>query len=244
MNNFIKPDWPAPDNIKAFTSTRQQGVSEGTYASFNVAGHVEDQPDHVQQNRAILKEQLNLPSEPLWLEQVHGVNAVDVASTTDVVQADASFADQPNQVCVVMTADCLPLLICNKQGTKLAAAHAGWRGLKDGVIESTIAALQENPDDVLVWLGPAIGPDAFEVGDEVRQQFIDEHAEAAQAFVQNKPGHWLADIYQLARIRLKQMNIHQIYGGGFCTYTDKERFYSYRRDGATGRMASLIWRES
>jgi polyphenol oxidase len=241
-SNWIKPDWPAPENIKAFCTTRKEGVSEGAYAHFNLAAHVDDNHLHVKKNRQLLSDALNLPVEPVWLEQVHGVHIINADTADKIPQADASFSTEKNKVCVVMTADCLPVLLCNKQGTKVAAAHAGWRGLQAGVIEASINALEENTQDILVWLGPAIGPQAFEVGDEVRQKFIQEIPETALAFIANKPGHWLANIYQLAKIRLQKMGIEKIYGGDFCTYTDQQRFYSYRRDGATGRMASLIWR--
>ena len=253
MKDFLTPDWPAPANIKAFTTTRTAGASEGPYASFNIATHVNDDNQRVLQNRADLKKTLGLSSEPMWLDQVHGsyaVNAAEISSHNPsstgqaLIKADASFSYDTDHVCVVMTADCLPVLICNRQGTKVAAVHAGWRGLQAGVIEDTIDALQENPEDCLLWLGPAIGPQAFEVGDEVRQAFVNEIPETAKAFEVNKPGHWLADIYKLARIRLQKTGINEIYGGGLCTYTDHSRFYSYRRDGDTGRMASLIWRET
>jgi len=243
MNDFIQPDWPAPENIKAYTTTRNTGVSEASYASFNLATHVNDNPQHVLKNRAILKQSLNLPAEPVWLEQVHGVCVLDTDNYSSN-QADAAFSTHIKQVCVVMTADCLPVLICNRQGTKVAAAHAGWRGLQAGIIERTIDALQEDPASCLLWLGPAIGAQAFEVGDEVREAFVNEMPTTAEAFVANRPGHWLADIYQLARIRLQKKGVNEIYGGGLCTYTDSSRFYSYRRDNHSGRMASLIWRET
>jgi hypothetical protein len=243
VKNFITPDWPAADNIRAFCSTRIPGVSEGRYAGFNLSNHVNDAPQRVAQNRAELKQSLNLPAEPVWLEQVHGKRVVDASHGT-TAQADAAFSCAVNTVCAVMTADCLPVLICNRQGSKVAAVHAGWRGLLAGVIENTLAAMQQNPSDCLLWLGPAIGSQAFEVGAEVRQAFVDEIPATAAAFIDHKPGHWLADIYQLARIRLRKKGLHAIYGGGLCTYTDATRFYSYRRDGETGRMASLIWRET
>lgn len=248
MKDFLTPDWPAPANIKAFTTTRKTGLSEGSYACFNIATHVNDNGQHVKQNRERLKQELNLLNEPIWLEQVHGTQVLNAdqcpPGNSQTCQADASYTCLSNKTCVVMTADCLPVLICNRQGTKVAAVHAGWRGLQAGVIESTIDAMQEDPQDLLLWFGPAIGPEAFEVGDEVRQAFIDELPETAEAFRFHNPGHWLADIYQLARMRLQKKSVDQIYGGGLCTYTDRERFYSYRRDGETGRMASLIWRES
>ncbi len=243
--DIIQPDWPAPVNIKALSTTRVGGVSTGPYSSFNLATHVDDLPEHVLQNRQRLRERFHLPAEPVWLNQVHGVAVVDAAvATADAeVAADASYTDRRNRVCAVMTADCLPLLFCNRAGTRVAAAHAGWRGLQAGVIEATVAALGETPAQLLVWLGPAIGPDAFEVGDEVRAAFMTELPDSEVAFVASRPGHWLADIYQLARMRLHRLGIESVYGGQFCTYTDAQRFYSYRRDPTTGRMATLIWRE-
>jgi YfiH family protein len=176
------------------------------------------------------------------LEQVHGIQVVDAANSPSSPEADASFSFEKNIICSVMTADCLPVLICNRQGTKVAAAHAGWRGLQAGVIEATIDALQVSGNELLVWLGPAIGPEAFEVGDEVRTAFMDDMPEVEAAFKASKPGHWFADIYYLARLRLQRKGIQAVYGGQFCTYNDPQ-FYSYRRQAKTGRMASLIWRE-
>jgi len=238
---WLRPDWPAADRIEACVSTRQGGVSTGPYAGFNLALHVGDDAERVARNRALLTQALELPAEPVWLEQVHGVQVIDAADPQSSRQADAAFSFQADIVCAVMTADCLPLLLCNRQGSKVAAAHAGWRGLQAGVIEHTVAALQESPDNLLVWLGPAIGPDAFEVGDEVKQAFQQQMADAAAAFRPSRPGHWWADIYALARLRLHRLGIESVYGGGLCTYDDAQRFYSYRRDGDTGRMASLIW---
>ena len=240
LPEFLAADWPAPTPVRAGVTTRHGGVSIAPYAAFNLATHVGDDPAAVAKNRASLKDSLNLPAEPVWLEQVHGVAVVNAASTQNFC-ADASFASEKNIVCTVMTADCLPVLICNRAGSKVAAAHAGWRGLHAGVIEAAISALQETPDNILVWLGPAIGPQAFEVGDEVRTAFVTDLPQTAAAFTATKPGHWLVDIYQLARLRLARIGVHHVYGGGLCTYTDQQRFYSYRRDGKTGRMASLIW---
>ena len=241
---IISADWPAAENIHALSTTRNLhqgvGVSEGAYACLNLAQHVEDEPAHVKENRQLLRQRLKLPEEPLWLDQVHGNNIVDVSSHL-TTSADASFSFEKNRVCAVMTADCLPVLICNRQGNKVAAVHAGWRGLADGVIEASIKSLKEKPENLLVWLGPAIGPRAFEVGEEVRQVFIDDLALCESAFKQNRPGHYLADIYQLARLRLKRMGIEAVYGGEYCTCTDTDHFYSFRRDGTTGRQASLIW---
>lgn len=239
---FIYPEWPAPENVRSVVTTRRGGVSQPPYDSFNLAHHVEDEISAVLQNRELLMESLQLPSSPVWLEQVHGVQVIDAAQALHNPQADAAFTSVKNKVCTVMTADCLPLLICNKQGTQVAAAHAGWRGLHAGVIEATLDSFPEAPQDLLVWLGPAIGPDAFEVGEEVRDAFLQDMPEADACFRASSPRHWLANIYQLARLRLQRYGIESIYGGNFCTYRDRERFYSYRRDGKTGRMASLIWR--
>ena len=238
---FIEATWPAPKHIRAFFSTRQGGVSNAPYASLNIAQHVGDAREHVNENRAILKQQLHLPSEPAWLQQVHGVQVVDLDKPTMSNEGDASITRKLDRVCTVMTADCLPLLMCNTSGTVVGAAHAGWRGLHAGVIEETVNALDQDPADVLVWLGPAIGPRAFEVGNEVKQAFEQHDSRATSAFTPSKPGHWFADIYALAKQRLQSMGIDRIYGGEFCTFNDEEQFYSYRRDGKTGRMASLIW---
>jgi len=238
---FIFPDWPAPKNIKAVTTTRIGGHSQVPFDSFNLAAHVDDDPDTITQNRKTLITTLQLPAEPVWLEQVHSAIVID--TSTQDRKADASVATQTGCVCAVMTADCLPVLFCNQQGTQVAAAHAGWRGLADGILESTVKTMKSPANELMAWLGPAIGPDVFEVGDEVRDAFINYLPQAEQAFRQTRPGHWLADLYLLARQRLAQQGITEIYGGDFCTYTEKKRFYSYRRDGKTGRMASLIWME-
>lgn len=240
--SLIQPDWPAPDNIKACTTTRQGGVSRGEFAGFNLAAHVDDQPEQVRKNRQILSQHLDLPAEPCWLEQVHGVQVVNAAKQQHPVPADASYSFEKNVVCCVMTADCLPILICDRQGEAVAAAHAGWRGLHAGVMEATIDAMVRPVGELLVWMGPAIGPEAFEVGEEVRQAFIQDLAESEAAFKPSRPGHWMADIYQLARLRLQRKGVEAIFGGHYCTYND-DRFYSYRQNAKTGRMASLIWRE-
>ncbi len=237
---WIVPDWPAPASIRAASTTRQGGVSLAPYTSLNLGDHVGDLPAAVVENRSRLRQQL--PGEPVWLQQVHGVAVVNAATVPGVAAAaDASFTHSIDVVCAVMTADCLPLLFCNRQGTVVAAAHAGWRGLLDGVIEATLLRMGVAATDLLVWLGPAIGPSAFEVGNEVRDAFIAHDAVAAAAFKPSPGGRWLADIYQLARQRLEVVGVTAVYGGGCCTYSDTERFYSYRRDGVTGRMASLIW---
>jgi len=238
---MIYPDWPAAASVKAVTTTRHAGVSKGPYDSLNLADHVGDTAAAVRRNRVTIQHQLNLPGRPAWLNQVHGDRAVDAANSGERPSADAGFTDQPHVVCAVLTADCLPVLFCDRRGTRVAAAHAGWRGLASGVLESTVRALDTDPGQLMAWLGPAIGPGAFEVGGEVRRVFVEQHAEAAGAFLARPHGHWLADLYQLARIRLLASGLTALYGGGFCTFTDRQRFYSYRRDGMTGRMASLIW---
>ncbi len=240
---FIYPDWPAPARVRCVATTRAGGDSAPPYQSLNLGDHVGDQPGRVAANRRRLCEALALPSEPVWLEQVHGTRVVEAADSARGLPADAACSAQPGQVCVVMTADCLPVLFCNRQGTRVAAAHAGWRGLADGVLEATLERLQGDPEEVLVWLGPAIGPKAFEVGEEVREAFVTRQASAAGAFVprDGHPGKWLADLYQLARLRLQAQGVKAIYGGDCCTFSDPERFFSYRRDGVTGRQASLIW---
>lgn len=245
----IIPDWPASVNVRALQTTRDGGVSVGAYATLNLGDHVGDDPVAVARNRALLR--ATLPAEPVWLKQVHGNVVADADRTVGVPEADAALARQTGKVCAVMTADCLPLLLCDEAGTVVAAAHAGWRGLAGGVVEATVKAMNVAPERLLVWLGPAIGPQAFEVGEEVRQAFMAHDPEAAKAFVSRFPiAHhpspttaqkWLADIYLLARQRLALLGVERVYGGGLCTYTDAEHFYSYRRDQATGRMASLIW---
>ena len=240
---MIYPDWPAPATVKAATTTRHGGVSHPPWEHFNLAGHVGDEPGAVQHNRDLLRQRLRLPTAPVWLEQVHGDAVVDITCGGECPSADAGFSRQAGYVCAVLTADCLPVLFCDRAGTRVAAAHAGWRGLAAGILESTVAALNSDPAQLLAWLGPAIGPSAFEVVDEVRQAFVDRHAQAAAAFSAAPGGRWLADLYRLARIRLESVGVRAVHGGGLCTFSDRDRFYSYRRDGVTGRMASLVWLE-
>lgn len=240
MADFLIPDWPAPARVRALQTLRTGGRSVLPWNSFNLGDHVGDDPASVTSNRAELRH--HVPGEPLWLRQVHGVKVVDAGEAVlDAPEADAAFARQSNAVCVVMTADCLPVLFCDRAGTTVAAAHAGWRGLVSGVLEETIKAMAVPAGELLVWLGPAIGPQCFEVGDEVRAAFLADDPEAGEAFIPSMPGKWLADIYALARRRLRRSGVEQIHGGGLCTVTDRERFFSYRRDGVTGRMATLIW---
>ena len=240
--DFIFPNWPVPANVVALQTTRLGGVSGAPYASLNLGAHVNDDPIAVAKNRQLLSPYL--PNEPVWVNQVHGIEVIDAAQSACLQNADASFTTKPNVVCVTMTADCLPVLLCDKAGTVVAAVHAGWRGLCDGVIEAAVNKLPVEHSEILAWLGPAIGPNAFEVGSEVRAQFIAKDAQATSAF-QTNGNKWLGDIYQIARQRLNYLGVTQIYGGSvnedFCTYTDATRFYSFRRDDVTGRMASLIW---
>jgi YfiH family protein len=332
---WLQPDWPAPARVRAASTSRLGGLSQGPYASLNLATHVGDDPQSVADNRALLQQALSLPSQPLWLEQVHGceVACLEMPPREFLpIQADASYSNHPGAVCAVMTADCLPLLLCDRNGSEVAAVHAGWRGLCDGVIEAAVARFSAPPEELLAWLGPAIGPQAFEVGAEVREAFVRRDAAAAEAFVSAglenaasrinlttmgraeppqkmtvcsplivfpppnplpggggaserfatftvtaqaaKPlaslvrgigergavptqaiysspeprvpspvNKYFADIFLLARQRLQTLGIDQISGGGLCTYSDPEHFFSYRRDGVCGRMATLIWIE-
>jgi YfiH family protein len=242
LEHCLVPDWPAPQNVKALQTTRRGGVSTAPYDSLNLGDHVGDAPLAVVRNRMLLG--ALLPSEPVWLKQVHGTTVIDVrVAGCGAPEADACISRERGAVCVVMTADCLPLLLCDEEGSVVGAAHAGWRGLCDGVLERTVQAMDVPPHQLLAWLGPAIGPQAFEVGDEVRAAFIAKQAAAAAAFAAHAPGKWLADIYQLARLRLEALGVTRIHGGGLCTFRDRERFFSYRRDGATGRMGTFIWLE-
>jgi polyphenol oxidase len=239
MTQFIHPEWPAPANILALTTVRTGGCSLPPYDGFNLGDHVGDDPAAVAANRTALR--AHSPSEPTWLKQVHGAVVADADNPGAPVEADASVAFKPGTVCAVLTADCLPVLFCNRAGTVVAAAHAGWRGLASGVLEATVSAMQAKPGEILAWLGPAIGPQAFEVGDEVREVFVSDLSETRTAFKPGVHGKWLADIYALARLRLGRAGVDAVFGGGLCTLTDSGRFYSYRRDRTTGRMASLIW---
>ena len=239
MSDLIIPDWPAQARVHALVTTRQGGVSLAPWASFNLGQQSGDDMAAVNENRRRLR--AHLPDEPRWLSQVHGIECVDAARVTTPVAADASFSRTPGVVCAVLTADCLPVLFCDQEATVVAVAHAGWRGLAAGVLESTLSAMQVSPERVLVWLGPAIGPQAFEVGEEGRAEFCKYDPQAARAFTAKPNGKWLADIYELARIRLAAAGIRRITSTNWCTVTQSEKFFSYRRDGVTGRMASCIW---
>lgn len=238
---MIKPDWQAPNNVKAFTTIRTGGVSIAPYDSFNLADHVGDDPDHVAENRNRLIELAGLPAEPVWLQQVHGSRVIDASANNVQEKADGSFVSQAGIACAVLTADCLPVFLCDETGEQVAVLHAGWRGLAAGIIEAGVAAMLSPASRLVAWLGPAIGPEAFAVGDEVRQTFVEYDPAAECAFREVGQGKWLADIYQLARLRLQALGLKNISGGGCCTYTDDDRFYSFRRNPTCGRMASLIW---
>ncbi len=239
---LILPDWPAPHQVRAVSTTRSGGTSGGAFASLNLGDHVGDNPQDVAANRAILASQLH--AEPLWLTQVHGTAVIDAAQATPGSEADAAISHQPGRACSVMTADCLPVLFCDRHGSTVAAAHAGWRGLHAGILEETVKSMQVPASDILAWLGPAIGPQAFEVGEEVRTAFLSRDNQAALAFRHGKQdGKWWADLYLLARQRLAACGVSRIYGGTRCTFSEADTFFSYRRDGQTGRMASLIWLE-
>ena len=236
--DWIIPDWPAPPRVRALITTRSGGVSTGAFASMNLGQRVDDDQQSVRTNRAALR--ALLPAEPKWLVQVHGIDVVD-ADKQQPMEADAAVARNPGSVCAVMVADCLPVMLTDRAGSVVAVAHAGWRGLAAGVIENTVRAMGIGSDELLAFLGPAIGPTAFEVGADVRTAFLARGAEAASAFVAQDSGKWLADLFVLARQRLRAVGVTQIHGGGLCTYSNPQRFFSHRRDKITGRMAALIW---
>ncbi len=239
---FLAADWPVPDNIMAGTTQRTGGVSRGVYAGFNIGAHVGDDPRAVEENRRQLRNLIDLPNEPNWLQQVHGTAIVAAPCTTAEPKADACIATSPGTVCTVLTADCLPVLFASADGQTIAAAHAGWRGLSAGILEATAAAFECPPDQIIAWLGPAISQPAFEVGDEVREQFIKHDPPSAAAFEANAAGRWQADLYGLARRRLNNCGVTRIFGGDCCTFAQSDEYFSYRRDGQCGRMASLIFR--
>ncbi len=246
--SWFVPDWALPAGVHALQTIRSGGASRGPWASFNLGDHVGDAAADVAANRARLSSRL--PASPVWLSQVHGVAVAcldelpaDMSPALPPQVADAAVASRPGGVCAVMTADCLPILLCDRRGQVVAAAHAGWRGLCAGVVEATVAAMAVPGREIMAWLGPAIGPAAFEVGSEVREAFVVHDAAAASCFVPGDGGRWLADLYGLARQRLQASGVVSIAGGTECTFSQPDRYFSYRRDGVTGRMASLIWRE-
>lgn len=240
----IIPNWNAPPQIQAFTTVRNGGVSQAPFDSFNLGSHVNDNLADVMKNRELLVEKFQLPQMPLFLNQTHSTKVIRLPYTGTDLEADAVYTNQPNQVCLIMTADCLPALFVSQDGKEIAAAHAGWRGLCDGVLEATVAEFECEPAQISVWLGPAIGPNAFQVGNEVIEQFCAFDPNAEEAFIEDgsTSGKFLGNLYQIAKQRLNKLGIVNIFGGDHCTYTEKEHFFSYRRDKQTGRMASLIWR--
>ncbi|HVN41273.1 MAG TPA: peptidoglycan editing factor PgeF [Steroidobacteraceae bacterium] len=242
---WIGPEWPAPARVRVLSTLRTGGVSTGRYASLNLALHVGDDPTAVAENRRRLRMAARLPAEPLWLEQVHGArvvaNVAPRAPGDAPPQADACMATEPGRVCAVMTADCLPVVFSDRAGTCVAVAHAGWRGLAGGVLEATVAALKTPPTELLAWLGPAIGPAAFEVGAEVREAFLGRCEACAAAFTPNAAGRYQADLYALTRTALSALDVTAVFGGGWCTHRQAEAFFSFRRDRDTGRMATLAW---
>lgn len=241
---WIIPEWPAPPNVRALVTTRAGGVSAAPFASLNVGFSTEDAAAAVQENRRRLREAL--PAEPRWLRQVHGADVVDAEAAIDRPAADASVARRPGTVCAVLIADCLPVLLCDREGSVVAAAHAGWRGLAAGVIDNTVRAMHAagaDPEGILAYIGPGIGPRAFEVGNEVREAYVRSDPDARSAFVMHGEGKWLSDLPALVGRALGRCGVREVHGGNLCTYSDPQRFYSYRRDRMTGRMAALIWRE-
>lgn len=250
---FLAAQWPAPERVRAFTTLRQgAGTSQPPFDTFNLGSRCGDDPEAVRRNRDALLRAGGLPSAPHWLQQVHGtqVARVDTDAPREEPEADASVTDVPGAVLAILTADCLPVVFADKSGGEVAAAHAGWRGLAAGVLENTIAAMRSDSAQLIAWLGPAAGPDAYEVGEEVRSAFVDADPRPASAFRDTRPGHWHVDLYALARMRLADAGIApgDIHGGSLCTISDPQRFYSHRRStvqehGRTGRMATLVWME-
>lgn len=243
MKDWIIPDWPAPASVGAISTTRWGGVSKGPWQSLNLGLNSGDDAEDVGKNRALLVQQL--PAAPHWLQQVHGKRVVQHPGALPPgnpisVEADAQFTRDPHAVCAVLAADCLPVLFCDRRGTVVAAAHAGWRGLAAGVLENTVTAMGVRAGDLIAWMGPAIGPAVYQVGDEVKAAFVHQQAAGADAF-RPDGNRWLFDLYAMARHCLQQLGVGHISGGNFCTFSDPERFFSYRRDQVTGRMANLVW---
>jgi YfiH family protein len=236
----FSPDWPAPRNVRAFVTERGTGAS--SYGSLNLALHVGDDPQRVAANRKRLREALSLAAEPTWLEQVHGARVLDL-DREQIAPADGAVTARAGVVCAVMTADCLPVALCTRDGRRAGVAHAGWRGLKAGVLPAAVRALGAHPEQVMAWLGPAIGPAAYEVGDDVRSAFVASDPAVERAFAPNARGRWQADLYALARNSLRGAGVEAIHGGGFCTFREAGRFFSHRREAPCGRMATLVWLE-
>ncbi|MBF0471615.1 MAG: peptidoglycan editing factor PgeF [Gammaproteobacteria bacterium] len=244
MDELILPDWPAPPGIGACMSTRCGGWSQGAYRSLNLGDHVGDQDELVTKNRERLQQIAGMPTAPRWLSQLHGSEVVrlDNAPPGGRISADGAITATAGQICVVMTADCLPLLLTTRDGSEVAAVHGGWRSLQQGIIAAALHQFSQPSTEVMAWLGVAIGPEQFEVGEEVRSLFMAQHSDNSGAFRPGeRAGKWFADIYALARGELLRLGVTAIYGGGGCTFTDRDRFFSYRRQNCTGRMASAIW---
>ena len=261
-NRVIQPDWPAPAQVHAASTLRVGGVSRGSYASLNLSAGVGDELANVARNRRILSEMLHLPAEPLWLTQVHGTTVLSLDGSSPLAAiphpgqrspgpsspsqppvADGAVTSRPGQPCVVLTADCLPVLFCDTAGSRVAAAHAGWRGLAGGVLESAVQCMGVYPGQLLAWIGPGIGQEAYEVGEDVLDQLVASDPNAAECFTASANGRWQADLYAIARRRLHNAGVKAVYGAGWCTHTDSERFFSHRREAPCGRMATLIWLE-
>lgn len=240
VEHWLMPDWAAPDNVRAYVTTRAGNLSAHPYDGFNTASHVGDDPGHVEANRQSLAEYFDWQREPQWLRQVHGTGVIQAQSDCIEQDGDAVFTREPGQVCTLHIADCLPVFFASRQGDAVGLSHAGWRGLADGVLEATVAAMDVAPDQLQVWLGPAIGQAAFEVGDDVRDAFLATTPAATDCFQPNLRDRWQCDLYALARLRLHALGIRAIAGGGFCTFSD-DRFFSYRRQSVTGRMLAMIW---
>jgi hypothetical protein len=242
-HGWLVPDWPAPARVRAFVTTRAGGVSEGEHASMNLGLASGDRAEHVERNRAIVRAEL--PADPRYARQVHGIEVAEIDASVPmaVITADGAVTGSPGTVATVLTADCMPLLLADRAGGRVAAVHAGWRGMAAGVIESAVDAMRVDGPEVLAWMGPTIGPDAFEVGAEVREAFMARDTGAAEAFRAHTPGKFMADLYRLARRRLAARGVHAVYGGGFCTFNERERFFSYRRAQKSGRMGAFIWVE-
>lgn len=240
MIELLQPEWDAPATVRAFATTRAGGVSQAPYAGFNLGAHVGDDPTCVARNRAKLARVLSLPAEPSWIRQTHSTRAVLLEAEPER-EADAAVTRRPGVVAVIMTADCLPVLLCDRQGTEVAALHAGWRGLQAGIIDATLARMQAPAADLLAWIGPGISQENFEVGDEVRAAFVETIEDSGPHFVEHGAGHWLCDLAGIAELELERLGVAAVTRDRHCTFRDDHLFYSYRRDGVTGRMASLIW---
>jgi YfiH family protein len=234
------PDWPMPKTVRSWVTERAGGVSAGAYASLNLATHVGDSPRSVAENRALLMAGIDLPSEPVWLEQVHGATVLDL-DVDRIKAADAAVTSRPGVVCTVLTADCLPVLFCDRAGSRVGVAHAGWRGLLNGVLPATVGAFGVLPRDIVAWLGPAIAAAAYEVGSDVRDAYLAQDPTAGRFFAANERGRWQADLYGLARQSLNSSGVGAVAGGGFCTFTESRRFFSHRREAPCGRIATMIW---